>query len=185
MNSVRGSPRLCDHYGFYLIAEADVECHGVVCYDGGENMEWNYNRIARWWVEKGGIVAVAGSAAEIPAGQEVCAGLPRNRCFNFCGKTGLRELLTLVRFSRFMVCNDSGIMHLGAAVGRPGIALFGSTDPTATGPISPAWQCFASNAECSPCFSRVCPAGDKHCMAELEVESVIGEMEKIFGPGRF
>ena len=145
----------------------------------------NYNRIARWWIEKGGIVAVAGSSAEAPTGQEVCAGLPANRCFDFCGRTGLRELLMLVRFSRFMVCNDSGIMHLGAAVGRPGIALFGSTDPTATGPISPAWQCFSAGVECAPCFRHVCPAGGKRCMEELKVESVIGEMEKIFGPGRF
>ena len=174
-----GISGVCEHPAMLLLgpgaAYGEAKCYG------GEN----YNRIARWWVEKGGIVAVAGSRAEILTGQEVCTGLPRNKCFNFCGKTGLRELMTLVRFSRFMVCNDSGIMHLGAAVGRPGIALFGSTDPTATGPISPAWQCFSANAECSPCFSHVCAAGDKHCMAELKVESVICEMEKIFGPGRF
>jgi len=150
------------------------------CYGGA-----NYNRIARWWIERGGIAAAAGSRSEFDTGEEVCAGLPENKCFNLCGRTGLQELMGLVRFARFMVCNDSGIMHLGAAMGKPGIALFGSTDPTATGPISASWQCLSQRPPCSPCFRHACPRGNKRCMEELKVESVIGELEKIFGPGRF
>lgn len=85
----------------------------------------------------------------------------------------------LIRFSKFMICNDSGIMHLGAALGKPGIAVFGSTDPTATGPISDKWLCISDRVPCSPCFEHVCPKGHKECMKRVSVEFIIDELKKL------
>ena len=162
----------CEHPEMLLLgpgaAYGDAKCYGSD----------RYNALARWWIDRGGVVVVAGGKNEVETGNEVCAGLSPEKCVNMCGATDLQELMMLIRFSRFMVCNDSGIMHLGAALGKSGIAVFGSTDPTATGPISPAWRCISERTECAPCFEHVCPFGHKKCMESVCAEAVIEEMKK-------
>ena len=162
----------CEHPKMLLLGPG-AAYGDAKCYDSS-----NYNQLARWWIENGGVVVVAGGKSEVGTGDEVCAGLPREKCVNMCGKTDLQELMLLIRFSRFMICNDSGIMHLGAALGKPGIAVFGSTDPTATGPISDQWQCISDRMSCSPCFKHVCPLGHKECMKKVGVEVIIEELKK-------
>ena len=149
-------------------AYGDAKCYG----------NDKYNTLARWWIENGGVVVVAGGKSEIHTGNAVCNGLPAEKCVNMCGMTDLQELMMFIRFSRFMICNDSGIMHLGAALGKPGIAIFGSTDPTATGPISPEWLCLSERTECSPCFKHVCPFGHKKCMEQVSTDAIIEELKK-------
>ena len=164
---------LCEHPQMLLLgpgaAYGDAKCYGSD----------RYNAIAKWWIGNGGIVVVAGGKSEVGTGDEVCQGLPAEKCFNMCGKTDLAELMQLIRFSRFMVCNDSGIMHLGAVLGKAGVAVFGSTDPTATGPISPLWHALSERTECSPCFEHICPYGHKKCMSVVSAEAVIDVMKKI------
>ena len=162
----------CEHPDMLLLGPG-AAYGDAKCYDS-----MNYNRIARWWISRGGVAVVAGSKSEAGTGREVCAGLPENKCVNLCGQTDLQELMQLMRYSRFMVCNDSGIMHLGAVLGKPGIAIFGSTDPTATGPISAAWSCVSERIDCSPCFKHVCPHGHKKCMQQVKVEDIIELIEK-------
>ena len=162
----------CEHPKMLLLGPG-AAYGDAKCYDSG-----NYNAIARWWIERGGVVVVAGGKSEVDTGAAVCAGLPAEKCVNMCGQTDLQELMLLIRFSRFMICNDSGIMHLGAALNREGIAVFGSTDPTATGPISGNWQCISDRTECSPCFRHVCPAGHKECMKRVKVDVIIEELQK-------
>lgn len=164
---------LCEHPQMLLLgpgaAYGDAKCYGSD----------RYNAIAKWWISTGGIVVVAGGKSEVGTGDEVCQGLPADKCFNMCGKTDLQELMQLVRFSRFMICNDSGIMHLGAVLGKEGIAVFGSTDPTATGPISPLWHALSERTPCSPCFEHICPYGHKKCMDSVSAGAIIEEMKKI------
>jgi heptosyltransferase-2 len=164
----------CEHPQMLLLgpgaAYGDAKCYGSA----------DYNAIARWWIDNGGVVVVTGGKSEVATGEEVCAGLPREKCVNLCGKTDLQELMMLIRFSRFMICNDSGIMHLGAALDKPGIAVFGSTDPTATGPISAKWQCISERTACSPCFRHVCPYGHKECMKKVNAEDIIRLLKNMF-----
>lgn len=162
----------CEHPNMLLLGPG-AAYGDAKCYDSA-----NYNRLAGWWIEKGGVVVVAGGKSEVDTGAAVCAGLPSEKCVNMCGKTDLQELMLLIRFSRFMICNDSGIMHLGAALNKEGIAVFGSTDPTATGPISAGWQCISDRIPCSPCFKHVCPQGHKECMKRVNVEFIIEELQK-------
>ena len=163
----------CEHPKMLLLgpgaAYGDAKCYG----------NDKYNTLARWWIENGGVVVVAGGKSETDTGDAVCHGLPVEKCVNMCGMTDLQELMMLIRFSRFMICNDSGIMHLGAALGKPGIAIFGSTDPTATGPISSEWLCLSERTECSPCFKHVCPFGHKKCMEQVSTDTIIEEMQKV------
>ena len=139
----------------------------------------SFREVAGAWVECGGIVGVLGSALERAVGEEVISGLRKDRAFNLSGRTGLAELMHLLACSALTVANDSGIMHLSAALGRPGVAVFGPTDFTATGPISRRWSLLFDKVECAPCFRRECPNGNARCIRRVTPEMVIAEMRRI------
>jgi len=94
---------------------------------------------------------------------------------NLAGKTNLRELCVLLKLCRVVLTNDSGPMHVAAAVGTPVVVPFGSTSPELTGPGLPGdgrHKFLTANAPCSPCFLRVCPI-DFRCMTSISVERVV------------
>jgi heptosyltransferase-2 len=92
---------------------------------------------------------------------------------NLCGKTSLRELMALLKLCRVLLTNDTGPMHVAAALGTPVVVPFGSTSPELTGPIfSSSAKILKSDAPCSPCFLRECPI-DFRCMNGIGVESVV------------
>ena len=91
------------------------------------------------------------------------------------GKTSLRELMALLKLCRVLLTNDTGPMHVAAALEIPVVAIFGSTSPELTGPIfSNESQILKSDAPCSPCFLRECPI-DFRCMNGISVERVVEE----------
>jgi heptosyltransferase-2 len=94
---------------------------------------------------------------------------------NLAGKTSLRELMALLKLCRVLLTNDSGPMHVAAALGTPVVVPFGSTSPELTGPGLPGDtrnQLLKSDAPCSPCFRRKCPI-DFRCMNGISVERVV------------
>jgi heptosyltransferase-2 len=96
--------------------------------------------------------------------------------FNLAGKTSLRELMALMKRCQVFLTNDTGPMHVAAALGVPVVAIFGSTSPELTGPVSEApLQILKSDAPCSPCFLRECPI-DFRCMKGIGVERVVEAM---------
>src|SRR5208282_23619 len=100
---------------------------------------------------------------------------PKLKIQNFCGKTSLRELMALLKSCRVLLTNDSGPMHVAAALGTPVVVPFGSTSPELTGPGLPGdtrHQLLRAHAPCSPCFRRECPI-DFRCMNGITVESVV------------
>lgn len=133
------------------------------------------------WIKKGGIVAIVGTPSEKEIAKEVADGLDASKCFDLCGATPIDELIRLLQASVLTVANDSGIMHLGAALGRPGVAVFGPTDHTATGPISPLWKLVITEEKCGPCFKRVCPKNNPVCMLNIKPEEVIKAISEITG----
>ncbi len=143
-------------------------------YGGAKRWESSkFNAVARAFIARGGVVAAAGGKSEAEVCGEVLEGLPANRAFNLAGKTSLDELMNLLKNACFVVANDSGVMHLASLLGTPGAAVFGSTDHTATAPVGRNWALLCSEMECSPCFKRVCPRGDRACMKEITAEKVI------------
>ena len=121
-------------------------------------------------------------AADRPLAQEILRRLRHPRLQSVAGMLSIEESAALLSFCDALVTNDSGMMHLGAAAGIPGVALFGPTDPVATGPVSPekgpGIRILSVPTACAPCLLRECPI-DHRCMERLLPEMVFPEIVRL------
>ena len=97
---------------------------------------------------------------------------------NLAGKTTLKEAIALISQIDALVTNDSGLMHVASAFGRPVIAMYGSTDYHHTPPFSKYSEIVSLDLECAPCQKRECPLGHHHCMELLKPETVYSVLKK-------
>ncbi len=100
------------------------------------------------------------------------AGMIKGRCLDLTARTDLGEAMALIEACDLFVTNDSGLMHVAAALQVPVIAVFGSTNPVTTGPYSPRSRVIRKPLPCSPCLKPECPEGHLRCMAAVDVETV-------------
>jgi len=134
--------------------------------------------------EWGAAVVVVGSTAEAPLAGEIEAAM-RNPPVNLAGKTTVREMMALLSLSSFLVTNDSGPMHIGAALGVPLVAIFGPTDWRRTSPWSDVAKVVRVEIDCSPCRRRVCDRGHE-CMLGVTPGMVVDAARQLLpgGPGK-
>lgn len=154
----------CRRFG--IEGEYTVLCPGA---EYGPAKRWPYFRELA--ARLGTPVVLLGSRTDAQA----AAGIPGK---NLVGETSLDEAIRLIAGAAWVVSNDSGLMHVAAALARPQVALFGSSSPEHTPPASPRARVLWLRLECSPCFERECPLGHFRCMKEITVEQVLAAMDK-------
>jgi heptosyltransferase-2 len=108
-------------------------------------------------------VWLIGSEKDAVVGDEIAAAAD-GAALNLCGRSTLEQAIDLIAAARCVVSNDSGLMHVAAALERPLVALYGSSSPGYTPPLSPQATIVSKNLSCSPCFKRECPLGHFDCM---------------------
>jgi len=138
--------------------------------------EAHFSALARMLASRGCTVWLVGSPKD-HAVAETIAQEAAGACINLCGKTDIAEAADLLAAARLVVTNDSGLMHIAAAVGRPVIALYGSSSPQFTPPLSPDACVLNLDIECSPCFRRECPLGHFKCLNDLSPERVFATID--------
>ncbi|HEX6549172.1 MAG TPA: lipopolysaccharide heptosyltransferase II [Gammaproteobacteria bacterium] len=132
-----------------------------------ESFAW----LARRLVKDGYAVWVFGSEKEKPLGETIISGLG-NEAVNLCGRTRLVDAADLLSLAQCAVTNDSGLMHVAAAMGVRVVAIYGSSSPDYTPPLTDKADIVYLRLECSPCFQRECPLGHLNCLKQITVEDV-------------
>ena len=134
-----------------------------------------YQELAGKLVATGYQVWVFGSEKEQVIGEQISqAG--RN-VINLCGKTHLEDVIDLIALCDSVVSNDSGLMHVACATGRRVIAIYGSSSPAYTPPLSKNAEVIYRYLECSPCFKRVCPLGHTNCLTGIDSEILLAAIK--------
>ena len=113
---------------------------------------------------------IVGTSADTSVAQKIASGIPN--VTDLTGKTSLEDLMDLLSRISVLVTNDTGTMHLADFIGTPLVSIFGSTEPTFTGPRGSRSVVIRQKVECSPCFLRECPI-DFRCMEEIPMDKVI------------
>ena len=147
----------------------------------GEAKRWLPDRYARVadalaWQYQAQIV-IFGSPNDLPVVKEVAAHMKHSSLI-LAGRTTLGQLMGLIKECHLLITNDSGPMHLAAALDVPQLAIFGSTSEIATGPLSPKAKVIKHRVDCNPCFLRECPT-DFRCMKGISIQEVLEESRKI------
>lgn len=141
-----------------------------------------FGAVAKHFIRQGYRIVILGSARDQMVGQGIVDALqqssdgPQNAVL-LTGKTSLIEATHLLSQSQAVVSNDSGLLHVAAAVGRPVVAIYGPTDPGFTPPLTERASILQADLGCRPCFQRDCPLKHHQCMQGIYPQMVIEAIE--------
>lgn len=132
-----------------------------------------YTTLAARLDEAGFDVWVLGSAGDVPAGEAIAAG---SAARNLCGVTSLEDVIDLLAYCRQAVSNDSGLMHIAAAVGIHVHGIYGSSSANFTPPLAKSCDIHEISLDCRPCFERECPLGHLKCLKDQKPEVILAKI---------
>ena len=135
-----------------------------------------FGQVAKQKIQEGWQVWLFGSPKDTVYGETIQA-VTENACTNLIGQTTLAEAIDLLSEANLVVSNDSGLMHISAALDKPLVVVYGSTDPAFTPPLSDKARILNLHLACNPCFKRECPLGHNHCMTQLTPSMVLSAIE--------
>jgi heptosyltransferase-2 len=156
-----------------------VGVHAGATYGGAKKWPGYRELAAKLLKEQNIAVVFIGANGEAEEAKRLTEGLGPF-AVSLAGKTTLAQLVALIQKMDVLVANDSGPMHIGAALGVPVVALFGSTDPDRTGPYGQPGGVIAKRPSCSPCFQRECPI-DFRCMRAIGADEVAAKVRACLG----
>lgn len=152
----------------------------------GPSKQWPaayYAAIAKQYIRAGWRVCILGSANDVPIATEIGDSVNHTaegqHCLILAGRTQLQEAIELLASSTAVVSNDSGLMHIAAALNRPVVAVFGSTDPSFTPPLTAHAKIIESSVACRPCFQRTCPLKHHQCMQTIYPTQVADALQSL------
>ncbi|PKO85002.1 MAG: lipopolysaccharide heptosyltransferase II [Betaproteobacteria bacterium HGW-Betaproteobacteria-11] len=131
----------------------------------------HFTTLARLLASPGHPVWLLGSNKDAALGEEIAAATG-GQALNLCGRTTVTQAIDLIAGAQAVISNDSGLMHVAAALDRPLVALYGSSSPGYTPPLSPRAKILYRHLPCSPCFERDCPLGHFDCLNGLAPETI-------------
>ncbi|MFV2057265.1 MAG: lipopolysaccharide heptosyltransferase II [Thiohalomonadales bacterium] len=137
----------------------------------------HYGALAKKLVAQGLSVWILGSQRDNPMAEKI-RRMGGETVANLCGKTQLEDAVDLMSLASVVVSNDSGLMHVAASVDRPLVALYGSSTPDYTPPLSNKARVVYKKLDCSPCFKRVCPLGHTNCLNFITVDEVYDKVKE-------
>lgn len=182
LRAARGeSQRVAAKLGLEVPARLACLCPGA---EYGPAKRWptrHFGKLAAALAAEGRTAWIVGSAKERELGEEI-RSFSDGAAVNLCGRTSLDEAVALLAAAATVVTNDSGLMHVAAALDRPTIALYGSSSPAFTPPLSANARIVRIDVPCSPCFERECPLGHFDCMMKLMPERVLAEIHQLPPP---
>ena len=164
--------RVVEKNGLRLDTPVLVLCPGA---EFGESKKWParyYAEVAQHYQAKGWKVWLMGSEKDLPDCQLIDQ-TTTTRCHILAGKTSLPEAIDLISCADLVVSNDSGLMHVAAALQKPLVAVYGSTDPAHTPPLGDKHKIARLDLDCSPCFKRQCPLEHLNCLNNLSSDMVV------------
>ncbi|MCI1011215.1 MAG: lipopolysaccharide heptosyltransferase II [Pseudomonas sp. PGPPP4] len=171
-----------ERFGLSLDRPVLALCPGA---EFGEAKRWpaeHYAAVADARLRQGWQVWLFGSQKDAPGGEEirewVTPGFEEDVC-NLAGRTSLAEAIDLLSCASAVISNDSGLMHVAAALDRPLVAVYGSTSPGFTPPLASQVEVVRLGLECSPCFDRTCRFGHYDCLRLLQpslVQDALGRL---------
>ena len=153
----------------------------------GEAKRWpveHYAKVAEMKIRAGWQVWLFGSKNDHPGCEDIRSRLIpglREESVNLAGATSLAEAIDLMSAAAAVVSNDSGLMHVAAALNRPLVAVYGSTSPQFTPPLADQVEIVRLGLDCSPCFDRTCRFGHYNCLRELKPLPVLEALERLVG----
>ena len=142
----------------------------------GPAKQWpahHFAQLAKDLIARGQQVWILGSAKDRAVGETIAQSAASPHVHNLCGQTELGDVVDLLSLCTAAVSNDSGLMHVAAALGKPMAAIYGSSDPQHTPPLSPQARVIYLGLDCSPCFERQCPLGHTRCLNDIQPEQVL------------
>jgi heptosyltransferase-2 len=140
--------------------------------------EPHYAKVANHYLALGWQVWILGSAKDKAVAHQI-QNLSNDRCIDLSGCTSLAQVIDLMSLATVVVSNDSGLMHIAAALSRPLVALYGSSSADFTPPLSAQVQVLREKLACSPCFKRHCPLKHHACMQNLQPERIIEGVQEL------
>lgn len=138
--------------------------------------------LAQRKIDDGYQIFLLGSANDQAAVRGILDAMPeaaRESCSDLAGKTRLAEATLLMAAADAVICNDSGLLHIAAALNKPLIALYGSTSPSFTPPLADRVAIHSLAVDCGPCFQRTCPLGHLKCLTQVKPEQVAASLDRL------
>lgn len=137
-----------------------------------------FGAVARTMIERGWTAWVLGAPADQEVARKVSESAPHD-CLNVAGHTTLSQTIDLLSLADMVISNDSGLMHVAAALNRPLVAVYGSSDPGFTPPLNARSRIERLGLACSPCFQRQCPLGHTRCLTDLQPTRILSAIDSL------